>query len=129
MARSKNEPKKGVAAAASTAKPAQPAKKKRRRRKIKAEIRQLQTGNRATKLLTTRASFERVVREVLADASEETLYVSPSAVAALQEAAEAALTQAFMRSNRLAVDCGNRVGVTLKDFRASTDTLAHFVKQ
>jgi len=101
-------------------------RKKRRRKIVKSEIRRLQ---RSTETLNTRASFERVVRDILKDATDASMNLAPGAIDALQSAAEAAVTEAFDRSNRIALQCASRVGVMKQDFLAVTDYMRHFQKQ
>lgn len=80
-------------------------------------------------MLNTRASFERVVRDIVDQITDTKMNMAPGAITALQEAAESAVTEAFSRSNRLATQCGARIGVMKQDFLAATDYMPHFQKQ
>ena len=90
-------------------------KKRRRRKRVKSEIRKLQ---KSTELLNSKASFRREVRAVLDSMSPE-LRITSSAIAALQEASEAALTEALMAANAIAVKCAGRAGPLSKDFKTA----------
>ena len=117
-------------AAGAAAKPAdvkeKKIRKKRRRKLVKWQIKRLQ---RSTETLNTRASFERVVRDIVRETTDTPMNMAPGAIDALQQAAEEAVTEAFDRSNRIALKCASRVGVMKQDFLAVTDYMRHFQKQ
>ena len=95
-----------------------PEKKKRRkgrRKRVKSEIRKLQ---KTTHLLNSRASFQREVRKTMALINPE-LRITSNALLAIQEAAEAALTEAFVSANTIAVGCAGRSGPLIKDFQVA----------
>lgn len=95
-------------------KPMKP-RKQRRRKRVKSEINRLR---KTTHLLNSRASFRREVRAVLADCNPE-LRITSSAMEALQEASEAAITEALMSANAIAVKCSKRAGPLLKDMQTA----------
>ena len=87
-------------------------RKQRRRKRVKSDIRRLQ---KSTQLLNSKASFRREVRAVLDEISPE-LRITSSAMEAIQEASEAALTEALMSANAIATKCAGRAGPLSKDF-------------
>lgn len=90
-------------------------RKKGRRKRVKSEVRKLQ---RTTHLLNSKASFAREVRATLAECNPN-MRITANALAAIQEASEAALTEMLMSANTIAVGCAGRAGPLLKDVKAA----------
>jgi histone H3/H4 len=102
-------------------------KKKRRRKRAKQEIRRYRDGKKSTDLLASKASVHRLIREIIAEASSTgDMRVTPRALAALQEASEAAVVEALALANEMAVIVGGREGPLLRDFQCAVRTLPHF---
>jgi histone H3/H4 len=105
-------------------------KKKRRRKRAKQEIRRYRDGKKSTDLLASKASVQRLIREIIADKSSTgDMRVTPRALAALQEAAESAMVEALARANEMAVIVGGREGPLLRDFKCAVRTLPHLLPQ
>lgn len=103
-----------------------PVKKSKRKRK-NGVIRQIRSAQNSTNMLNSRASFERVVREMVADMSAKPgMRLDPGAISALQVAAESALIELMASANKLAVELAGRQGPLLKDFKAAVSFCKHF---
>ena len=90
-------------------------RKVRRRKRVKSEINRLR---KSTHLLNSRASFRREVRSVLSKMNPN-MRITSSAMEALQEASEAAITEALMSANAIATRCAKRAGPLLKDMQTA----------
>ena len=90
-------------------------KRKRRRKRVKSEIMRL---GRTTHLLNSKASFHREARKTLMKFNPQ-MRITSNALEALQEAAEAALTEALMSANAIATKCAGRAGPLLKDMQTA----------
>ena len=88
---------------------------RRRRRRVKV-IRAIFRQQLSTKPVLPRVSFGRLVREVMAEYSDEAINVRGSGMLALQCAAEEHLTEMFSEAARLA-HYSNRDTITSADLR------------
>lgn len=78
-------------------------------------LREIRRYQKSTELLIRRLPFQRLVREITADFKPD-LRFQASALAALQESAEAYLVGIFEDSNLLAIHC-KRVTIMPKDIQ------------
>ena len=93
-----------------------PEGKKRRFRPGTVALREIRQLQRGTEMLIRRRAFQRVVREIAARVGGEDLRFQSSALAALQEAAEAYLSTLFEDTNLCAIHAG-RVTIMPRDMQ------------
>ena len=96
-------------------------RKKRRRKAWKSDIRKYSVGKKATDLLTSKASFDRLVREILKQNNPE-MRVTPKCLEALRVSSEQVVVEVMQRSNLLAKAVGGREGPLLRDFKVAVST-------
>ncbi len=93
-------------------------KKRRRRKPGTVAIREIKRFQKSTELLIRKLPFQRLVREIAQDCTVliQGLRFQTSAIAALQEAAEAYLVQLFEETNMCAIHA-KRVTILPKDIQ------------
>jgi histone H3 len=91
-------------------------KKPHRWRPGTVALREIRKFQNTTELLIRRAPFQRLVREIAQDFHEDGLRFQSSAIAALQEAAEAYLVGLFEDTNLCAIHA-KRVTIMSKDMQ------------
>lgn len=92
-----------------------PVSKPKRFRPSSVALREIRKYQKSTQLLIRKAPFQRLVREIAIDFSDD-LRFQGSAIAALQEAAEAYLTALFEDTNLCAIHA-KRVTIMPKDMQ------------
>ena len=97
-------------------------RKKRRRKAWKSDIRKYTTGKKATDMLTSKASFYRLVRDIMGRANPD-MRITPSALESLRVSSEEAILEVMQRANLLARVCGGREGPLKRDWRVAVETL------
>ena len=97
-------------------------RKRRRRKAWKSEIRKYSVGKMATDMLTSKASFDRLVREVMKQRNPD-MRITPRALEALRVSSEEVIVEVMQRSNLLAKAVGGREGPLLRDFKVAVETI------
>jgi histone H3 len=113
MARTKQTARKSTAGKTPRKNPELAGKKKRRFHPGTVALRQIRKYQKSTELLLRKLPFQRLVREIAQDFKSDLRFQS-SAIAALQEAAEAYITGLFEDTNLCAIHA-KRVTVMPKD--------------
>lgn len=113
-----------TAAAARIAAPATGGvKKPHRYRPGTVALREIRRYQKSTELLIPKATFKRLLREILQDTTMQQVRLTQAAVDAIQESAEKYIVDLFKETNATAIHA-KRVTIMEKDLKRARDILA-----
>ena len=102
--------------------------KKRKRRRRRLWLKEIRDSQKSTEMMTSKAAFERLVREIMQGINDE-MRIQPQALQALRISSEEAIVELMQRANTLAVKIGGREGPLARDFDTAARTFDHFVQK
>ena len=105
--------------------PADGAERKKRKYRLHPgtkALREIKKMQKSTNTLLPRASFQRLVREILQDRSS-VIHMRPTATDALQQAAEQYIVDLLKSSNKYAIHAGRKT-ISVPDIKVAHERLA-----